>query len=303
MGSSTARKIWLKQGKSGNSRQILSDERLNEIFVNACLLHEANLGYTAKELRKIISDETCAEAVKKGLNMPTIRTIDNYLALLKQMGLKLVRRPRIRDIRRWLAATSFRNAVSTYAVATVTHEDVCEGLILNIDPTTVRYNFSDNQLFAAVVPKGTKKPVCILGKRQVCLPQQVKLLSVANYSGLLGPVVILCKVAQESIVDGSKIVKVPLYGCHPSIDFQTSIWFVGDISDAEIIEDYLRSCVPNFLERCREMLSRFGEEESRAVLWVDCGNDMTKFLASEDGSYWSKEQNLSVNIHQQNLQG
>ena len=86
--------------------------------------------------------------------MPLARTIRNYVALLKSIGLKFVAKPQLRDLKVHVNRCSFRNACTTYCIAFITHEGLSTYIIMNIDPTTVVFGYKDNSFCAAVVPVG-----------------------------------------------------------------------------------------------------------------------------------------------------
>ena len=90
--------------------------------------------------------------------MVSDRTIRNYVALLKSIGLKFVAKPQLRDLKVHVNRCSFRNACTTYCIAFITHEGLSPYMIMNIDPTTVVFGYKDNSFSAAVVPVGSEIP-------------------------------------------------------------------------------------------------------------------------------------------------
>lgn len=77
--------------------------------------------------------------------------------------------------------------MSVFAVATATHFDINKLLLMNLDPTTVRFGQVDeNVMAAAIVPIESKVPTCRVGKSHHTLPQQMKIMAVANHEGAVG---------------------------------------------------------------------------------------------------------------------
>lgn len=422
----TARRIWTKQADIENDRILssggrtkLPDSKLKEIFLDANEKFDRGVGYSPKELRKIVQDaayDYAKEHFRNGnidgdnsddnsdsnnsdnansgnissssggsdsssgssgsgggdsssgssgssgssdlncssdngsssssskLKLPCSRTIDNYIAVLKQMGIKLLPRLKYRDMKRLVVRPSFKSAIFKNAEsALLSHRNVPEDLNLNIDPITLVYGYVDekmgsssvscggssssssvglhgsNSLCAAVipVPMSYENLVCLLNNNSdtnshhnnqyipVCLPYQLTILPLANFSGTLGPLVIVYQVTKQDMLgkqasSSSNIIKVPLYGCHPSGtcgNFQTHIWFVSETPSASIIKEYLNECLPAFLRQCKNVISKFKKIDDRAVLWVDCYGDLTNFLSSSEGIVWTNENELCVNMH------
>ena len=210
----TLRRVWdsrdVERASLGRPPKI-SDVKLNEILVQAVVRQAYGMSFSPVRLAQKLVEEATKHTVHNQ-TIPRPRTISNYVSLLKQMGLKFVPRPRLRDVRRLIARDSLRNGLSTYAVTTATHEEVPGPLIFNIDPCSIIYGYADNSFCAAVAPLISSYPVCTVGKKPVSLPQVIKLLPIANYDGLMGPIVLVRRVKRASILDGSEIVKVPLYG-------------------------------------------------------------------------------------------
>jgi hypothetical protein len=236
--------------------------------------------------------------LKNQVSFPTSRSINNYISLLKSIGLKFVSKPQLRDLRQYINRSSFRNACTTYSIAVVTHEGVSELLIINIDPTTVIFGYADTSFCAAVVPIGSEITSCLVGHKPHSLPHSVKILPMASFAGTVGPMVILYKVSK--ILDGSDLIKVRLCGCHPSGavgPFRTYLWFYEDKPLGEICQEYYTEFIPLFLKQCREELLGLGHIENRAVLWIDCGDDVSKFFTTHTGVKWAEDLNLCVNMH------
>jgi hypothetical protein len=102
------------------------------------------------------------------------------------------------------------------------------------------------------------------------------------------------------MIGESNIVKVPLFGCHPTGGigpFQSSIWFYSKTPSEEIMKQYFKEYVPLFLTKLREQLALLGVKEDRGVLWVDCGRDVSHFFTTEEGVKWATDLNLCINLH------
>ncbi len=278
----------------------ISDQALNEIFGDAVVRHRKGVSFSPRTLKERIINESRKETSKNEHTPATPRSIDNYMALLKSIGLKYVPRPQLRDIRRWINRSSFRNACTTYSIAVVTHDGVCELLIINIDPTTIIFGYADNTFCAAVVPIGSQIPASLVGTKPVSIPHRIKLLPLASYSGTVGPIVLLYHVHEGSIKDGSDVVKVPLVGCHPTGvvgPFRTYLWFYSKAKMVDIMKDYITTYIPIFVDETRKELKYIGYKDERAVLWVDCGQDISNFFPTDEGLEWAKEKNICVNMH------
>jgi hypothetical protein len=169
---------------------------------------------------------------------------------------------------------------------------------MNFDPTTIIFGYADTRFCAAVVPLGSKTPSCIVGKKPHSLPHSIKVLCMGSLFGTVGPIVLLYHVSK--LHDGSDLLKVPLIGCHPSGvggTFRTYLWFYDDKPLADICKEYYTEFVTLFLIETRKELVKFGYEEDRAVLWIDCGDDVSKFFTTEQGVKWAADNNLCVNMH------
>ena len=57
---------------------------------------------------------------------------------------------------------------------------------------------------------------------------------------------------------------------------------------SEMFEEYYREFVSLFLKETRKEIKQFGIEEERAVLWVDCGEEVSKFFTKEEGTSWQQ---------------
>ena len=71
------------------------------------------------------------------------------------MGIKFITKPQVRDLRQYINRSSFRNTCTTFCIAEVTHKDVEEWLIMNMDPTTIVFGYTDTTFCASVVPIGS----------------------------------------------------------------------------------------------------------------------------------------------------
>ena len=122
----------------------------NEIFSDACIRHHLGVSFSPRTLKLRIISEVEDYCSKNGVNMPSARTIRNYVALLKSIGLKFVTKPQLRDLKVHVNRCSFRNACTAYCIAFITHEGLSVYMIMNIDPTTVVFGYKDNSFSAAV---------------------------------------------------------------------------------------------------------------------------------------------------------
>ena len=235
--------------------------------------------------------------MKNGVPMVSDRTIRNYVALLKSIGLKFVAKPQLRDLKVHVNRCSFRNACTTYCRAFITHEGLSPYMIMNIDPTTVVFGYKDNSFSAAVVPVGSEIPTSLVGLKGHSIPHSVKILPMANLAGSVGPMVFLFKVSK--IEGESDLVKIPLLGCHPNTGvgpFKSYLWLYSDKPLADIMTEYYREFIPLFLNESRKVLTDFKCEEQGAALWVDCGQDVSAYFTTDAGVKWAEDLNLSVNM-------
>jgi hypothetical protein len=298
------RKIW-SEGESNEflhphrgKKPKLSDHDVNEIFSDACVRTDAGVSFSPRTLKERIIKAAHGNCMKNKVDLPTRRSIDNYISLLKSIGLKFVPKPQLRDLRQYINRSSYRNACTTYSIAVATHAGVSELLIINIDPTTVIFGYADKTFCVAVVPIGTEITACLVGHKAHSLPHSVKILPMASLAGTVGPMVLLYKVSK--LLNDSDLVKVRLYGCHPSGavgPFRTYLWFYDTKPLAEICKEYYTEFIPLFLHECRKELHSLGQEEERAVLWIDCGDDVSKFFTTPAGVKWAEDHNLCVNMH------
>ena len=113
--------------------------------------------------------------LKNGVNVPSARTIRNYVALLKSIGLKFVAKPQLRDLKVHVNRCSFRNACTTYCIAFITRR------IVSLHDYEHRPNYCgiwvQRQLFFCSGLKGHS------------IPHSVKILPMANLAGSVGPMV------------------------------------------------------------------------------------------------------------------
>jgi len=183
----------------------LSSDRLKKILVDTQEGTKNSL--SRDELRQKVVEACEEQAQETGALEPTARSVDNYIAVLKAMGVKTVGKARTKDP--CTAMSSFRNCMSVYAVATATHDQVHPQLLMHLDPTTIMFGPTSDGMAAAVVPEGHTTDVCRVGKKSTSLPHHMKLLAVANYNGAVGPLVYLYSVSEEELhkINGADICR------------------------------------------------------------------------------------------------
>lgn len=289
---------WFLQGPGRPMK--LSSDRLKKILVDT---QDGFSSLSRDELRQKVVEACEEQAQETGSLEPTARSVDNYIAVLKAMGVKTVGKARAKDS--CTAMSSFRNCMSVYAVAAATHDQVHPQLLMHLDPTTILFGPTADGVATAVVPEGHTTDVCRVGKKSTSLPHHLKLLAVANYNGAVGPLVYLYSVSDEELrkVNGQKAeglqlpLKVPLYHAHPAgslSPFEASVWFVEDIHDPRLVQDYLETAILPFMAQCKLKIAEYGESDSRAVLWL--GPEVIPFVLSEPGIEWAIALNLDINI-------
>ena len=303
---SSCRNIFTSRSRPRKGRgtpQKLTDEKLQALYDEVVQARANGTCYTSDTLRERVIAECDAQSQATGLSPPCDRSIDNYVARIKQMGLRTVVKPQIQDERRWKARESFRNGLSTFAVAGVTHHNVHSELIINIDPTTIFYGRYRDSMKTAIIPDdGSTDPVRVVGKISNALQHQIKLITIANHSGDIGDMVFVSKQSSPKfrLAHKNSIVKIPLPRCHPtgSTGFGSSLWLVPPtVSPSDIMKEFLVDHLPPFIDFMRNYISRWTELNPRCVLWVDCGQDMTSWLTSPPGREWCRNLNMDVNLH------
>src|SRR4051794_8733448 len=102
LSAATLRKIW-SEGEHDNflhphrgSKPKLPDHDVNEIFADACVRHEIGASFTPRTLKERVFKDAQKNCLINGVPFPCSRSIDNYIALLKSIGLKFVSKPQVR---------------------------------------------------------------------------------------------------------------------------------------------------------------------------------------------------------------
>ena len=83
----------------------------NEIFSDACIRHQLGVSFSPRTLKLRVINEVEDYCLKNGVAMPSARTIRNYVALLKSIGLKFVAKPQLRDLKVHVNRCSFATHV------------------------------------------------------------------------------------------------------------------------------------------------------------------------------------------------
>ena len=71
----------------------------NEILSDAVIRHCLGVSFSPRTLKVRIISEVEDYCLKNGVPMVSDRTIRNYVALLKSIGLKFVAKPQLRDLK------------------------------------------------------------------------------------------------------------------------------------------------------------------------------------------------------------
>ena len=68
------------------------------VYADACVQHKAGVSFSPRMLKQRIITEAHNTCLKNGLSIPTQRSINNYIAIIKSQGIKFVSKPQLRDI-------------------------------------------------------------------------------------------------------------------------------------------------------------------------------------------------------------
>ena len=188
-------------------KKLMTAKYLNQIFVLHHYYQTEDRCLNVVGLCKLIRGECDKVSEERGLPPCHERTVENYFHLIMAMGSKQVRKPEIHSIRRTMNKRSFRNAMSTFAVAHCIQNDVYKNLRFGFDVTTITYGVVPKGMNVGLVPIGSKSSNVVTCKKEFSLPQSLKLLCLANHTGASAPLVIICSLPVSNFLKQKKKTK------------------------------------------------------------------------------------------------